>query len=108
MHYTIAKLALDRGANFVSSSYIADDMRELHAEACESKLCLVNEVGLDHLMAHSLVHNYRNSAQFDLRNRLVFAILLWWIPAAKTVAPLWPGWSHIPSVWLWKVFSLAR
>lgn len=76
MHCTIAKLALDKGAHFVSSSYIADDMRELHADACKSKLCLVNEVGLDpgldHLMAHSLVYDYRNSAQFDPSNRLAF------------------------------------
>ena len=47
-------------------------MRELHNLAFESGLCLVNEVGLDpgidHLMAHTLIEEYRNSKDQDEGN----------------------------------------
>jgi saccharopine dehydrogenase-like NADP-dependent oxidoreductase len=76
LHYAVAQLALERGAHFVSSSYIADDMRELDEQARGAHLCLVNEVGLDpgldHLMAHSLVRRYRDSPQFRPDNSLKF------------------------------------
>jgi saccharopine dehydrogenase-like NADP-dependent oxidoreductase len=76
MHYDIARMALDKAAHFVSSSYIADDMRELHGEAAAAGLCLINEVGLDpgldHLMAHSLVDKYRNSPEFSDNHSLKF------------------------------------
>lgn len=64
-HPRIARIALDRQAHFVSSSYLSEEMRALHAEAVAAGLCLVNEVGLDpgldHLMAHQLVSAYRDS-----------------------------------------------
>lgn len=63
MHLSVARLALAQGAHFVSSSYIAADMLSLDASAVAAGLCLVNEVGLDpgidHLMAHALVNQYR-------------------------------------------------
>lgn len=65
-HPKIAALSISRGAHFVSSSYVSDAMRELDAAARAAGLCLVNEVGLDpgidHLMAHRLVHRFRQSA----------------------------------------------
>lgn len=62
-HVGLARICLDAGAHFVSSSYISPDMRELDAEARQKGLALVNEVGLDpgidHLMAFELVSDYR-------------------------------------------------
>ena len=75
-HATLAKLCLKRHCHFVSSSYISPEMRELHNLAVESGLCLVNEVGLDpgidHLMAHTLIEDYRNSKDQDDKNDISF------------------------------------
>lgn len=75
-HVAIAKTCLAKGANFVSSSYIAPDMRALDAEFRELGLVSQNEVGLDpgidHLMAHDLVAQYRASAAYDPENVLSF------------------------------------
>ncbi len=68
-HVPLAELCLDKGAHFVSSSYIAPEMRALDDRARDAGLCLVNEVGLDpgidHSMAHWLVADYRASAKYD-------------------------------------------
>ncbi|MAC78014.1 MAG: saccharopine dehydrogenase [Rhodobacteraceae bacterium] len=75
-HVPLAKAAIAAGANFVSSSYIAPEMRALDDEAKAKGLVLVNEVGLDpgidHLMAHTLVANYKASDAFDPANHLSF------------------------------------
>lgn len=76
MHVPLAKLCLSAGAHFVSSSYIAPEMRALDEDAKAKGLCFVNEVGLDpgidHLMAHELVADYRSSAACDVENELSF------------------------------------
>ncbi|CUH65187.1 Spermidine synthase [Thalassovita gelatinovora] len=75
-HVPLAKLCLQKDAHFVSSSYIAPEMRALNDEAKEKGLCLVNEVGLDpgidHLMAHALMADYKASVVFDPANELSF------------------------------------
>lgn len=75
-HVPLAKLCLKCYSHFVSSSYISPEMRELHNLAVESGLCLVNEVGLDpgidHLMAHTLIEDYRNSKDQDDKNDISF------------------------------------
>lgn len=75
-HVPLAQLCLANGAHFVSSSYIAPDMRALHDAATANGLCFVNEVGLDpgidHLMAHHLVAAYRTSAAYDPANAITF------------------------------------
>jgi len=75
-HVPLAKLCLKCHSHFVSSSYISPEMRELHNLAFESGLCLVNEVGLDpgidHLMAHTLIEDYRNSKDQDDKNDISF------------------------------------
>ncbi len=75
-HLPLAELALEKGAHFVSSSYISDEMRALDQAAKNTGLCVVNEVGLDpgidHLLAHSLVQSYTNSAKFDPRHAHYF------------------------------------
>lgn len=75
-HVSIAKACLSKNAHFVSSSYIAPEMRELDQEFRAKGLVSVNEVGLDpgidHLMAHDLVARYRASKAFDAANVLSF------------------------------------
>lgn len=75
-HVSIAKVCLEKGANFVSSSYIAPEMRALDDEFKKQGLVSVNEVGLDpgidHLMAHDLVARYRASKAYSPDNVLSF------------------------------------
>lgn len=75
-HVPLARAAIDAGASFVSSSYISPEMRALDAAAREAGVALVNEVGLDpgidHLMAHSLLAEYRDSDAFGPANQLHF------------------------------------
>ncbi|KLN59949.1 saccharopine dehydrogenase [Kiloniella spongiae] len=75
-HVAVAQMCLNAGANFVSSSYIAPEMRALDAVAKEKGLTLVNEVGLDpgidHLMAHVLMDDYKNSPAFAKGNAHYF------------------------------------
>lgn len=75
-HVPLAELALEKGADFVSSSYIAPEMRALDAKAKAADARLVNEVGLDpgidHLMAHWLMADYRASDAFDPEHALSF------------------------------------
>lgn len=75
-HVPLAKACLAAGAEFVSSSYIAPEMRVMDEAAKEKGLAFVNECGLDpgidHLMAHQLVDEYKASAAFDPKNHLSF------------------------------------
>ncbi|MEC3862866.1 saccharopine dehydrogenase family protein [Mesobacterium sp. TK19101] len=75
-HVPLAELAISKAAHFVSSSYISPEMRRLHAKAQLAGVCLINEVGLDpgidHLMAHHLVADYRASNACDADNALSF------------------------------------
>ena len=75
-HVPLAELAITKGAHFVSSSYIAPEMRALDEPALAAGVCLVNEVGLDpgidHVMAHWLMADYRASDAFDAGNALSF------------------------------------
>ncbi len=75
-HLPLAKLAISRHSNFVSSSYIANEMRALDTIAKDVGVTLMNEVGLDpgidHLMAHELIEEYRNSIQNLPENEISF------------------------------------
>ena len=75
-HVPLAKCAIAHRAHFISSSYIAPEMRDLDQAAKDAGVCLVNEIGLDpgidHLMAHKLVELYRASDAFDPANELGF------------------------------------
>lgn len=66
-HVALARMAIAKGAHFVSSSYVSPEMAALDDEARAAGVALVNEVGLDpgidHLMAHDLVEDYRQAAQ---------------------------------------------
>ena len=86
-HVPLAELCLKCQSHFVSSSYISPEMRELDALAVKNGLCLVNEVGLDpgidHLMAHALIEDYRNSKKQDDKNDLSFFSYCGGIPKIK-------------------------
>ena len=88
-HVPLAELCISKSANFVSSSYIAPEMRALDAKAKAAGVALVNEVGLDpgidHLMAHHLVADYRASEAYDADNNLSFKSYCGGIP--KTPNP---------------------
>ncbi|MCR9157798.1 MAG: saccharopine dehydrogenase NADP-binding domain-containing protein [Rhodobacteraceae bacterium] len=75
-HVQLAQLAIEHCAHFVSSSYIAPEMRALDTAAKAAGVALVNEVGLDpgidHLMAHHLVADYRKSAAYSSENVISF------------------------------------
>ncbi|GAA0305130.1 saccharopine dehydrogenase C-terminal domain-containing protein [Rhodovulum strictum] len=64
-HVPLAELAIRHGAHLVTSSYISPEMRALDDAARAAGVALVNEVGLDpgidHLMAHWLMADYRAS-----------------------------------------------
>lgn len=83
-HVPLAECAIAKGANFVSSSYIAPEMRALDDKARTAGVALVNEVGLDpgidHLMAHALMDAYRASDAFDAQNHLSFTSYCGGIP----------------------------
>lgn len=68
-HVPLAEMCISKGANFVSSSYISPEMAALDTPAKLAGVALVNEVGLDpgidHLMAHWLVSDYRASKGYD-------------------------------------------
>ena len=75
-HLDIAKLCLKKNANFISSSYISEGLKKLNSEVKKQGLVFLNEVGLDpgidHLMAHDLVKQYRESYSFDQNNTIEF------------------------------------
>ena len=75
-HVPIAQACLEKGAHFVSSSYISPEMRALEGAFKAKRLVSINECGLDpgidHLMAHDLVARYRASKGYDAKNVLSF------------------------------------
>ncbi|MEM6482131.1 MAG: saccharopine dehydrogenase C-terminal domain-containing protein, partial [Pseudomonadota bacterium] len=75
-HPKLAEMCINKGADFVSSSYISPEMRALHGKALVRSVACVNEIGLDpgidHLMAHQLMADYRASSAFDPGNDLSF------------------------------------
>lgn len=75
-HVAIATACLERGAHFVSSSYIAPEMRALDDAFRAKGLTSLNEIGLDpgidHLMAHDLVARYRAAPGYHAENVLSF------------------------------------
>ena len=75
-HVPLAKLAISKKAHFVSSSYISPEMRNLNDAALEAEVSLVNEIGLDpgidHLMAHKLVEEFKKSALINTETAVSF------------------------------------
>jgi saccharopine dehydrogenase (NADP+, L-glutamate forming) len=98
-HVGIAKTCLAAGAHFVSSSYIAPEMKALDDDFRAKGLCSVNEVGLDpgidHLMAHDLVARYRASAAYDAKNVLSFTSYCGGVPKIANAFRYKFSWSPL-------------
>jgi saccharopine dehydrogenase (NADP+, L-glutamate forming) len=98
-HVSIAKACLAKGAHFVSSSYIAPEMRELDEAFREAGLVSVNEVGLDpgidHLMAHDLVARYRASRAYDPEHVLSFTSYCGGVPKVANAFRYKFSWSPL-------------
>ena len=75
-HVPLAKLAISQKAHFVSSSYISPEMQDLHKSAQKSNVVLMNEIGLDpgidHLMAHKLIEDFKSSNRIDTETDISF------------------------------------
>ncbi|MDC3076211.1 saccharopine dehydrogenase NADP-binding domain-containing protein [Paracoccaceae bacterium] len=75
-HVPLAKLAISAKAHFVSSSYISPEMRNLNNAALKAEVSLVNEIGLDpgidHLMAHKLVNELKESELMNAETEVSF------------------------------------
>ena len=75
-HVPLAKLAISKKAHFVSSSYISPEMRNLNNAALDAGVSLVNEIGLDpgidHLMAHKLVDDFKKSGPTNAETEVSF------------------------------------
>ncbi|WP_372611828.1 saccharopine dehydrogenase C-terminal domain-containing protein [Aquicoccus sp.] len=97
-HVPLAEMCLGKGAHFVSSSYIAPEMRALDEPAREAGLAFVNEVGLDpgidHLMAHKLVADYRASDAYAPDNVISFTSYCGGVP--KVANPMRYKFSWAP------------
>jgi saccharopine dehydrogenase-like NADP-dependent oxidoreductase len=98
-HVSIAKACLAKGAHFVSSSYIAPEMRALDDEFRAKGLISVNEVGLDpgidHLMAHDLVARYRASPSYHVDNVLSFTSYCGGVPKIPNAFKYKFSWAPI-------------
>jgi saccharopine dehydrogenase (NADP+, L-glutamate forming) len=98
-HVAIAQACLSKGAHFVSSSYIAPEMRALDDAFRAAGVVSVNEVGLDpgidHLMAHDLVTRYRASAAFGPDNELSFTSYCGGVPKVANAFRYKFSWSPL-------------
>jgi saccharopine dehydrogenase-like NADP-dependent oxidoreductase len=98
-HVAIAKACLSKGAHFVSSSYIAPEMRALDNEFRVKNLVSINEVGLDpgidHLMAHDLVARYRSSKEFHADNALSFTSYCGGVPKVPNAFKYKFSWAPV-------------
>lgn len=98
-HVQVAQLALDNQAHFVSSSYLSPQMHDLHQQALDKGLCLVNEVGLDpgidHLLAHALVDDYRQSTVYNDNNHIEFRSFCGGLPAQENDFKYKFSWSPL-------------
>ena len=98
-HETIAAICVAKGAHFVSSSYIAPEMQALDASARRAGVALVNEVGLDpgidHLMAHALVTDYRAAKACSPENELSFTSYCGGVPKISNAFRYKFSWSPL-------------
>jgi saccharopine dehydrogenase (NADP+, L-glutamate forming) len=64
-HVPVARLCIEKGKNFVSTSYVSPEMKKLDADARRSGLILLNEVGLDpgidHMSAMRIIHRIKDA-----------------------------------------------
>ncbi|MGD9916868.1 MAG: saccharopine dehydrogenase family protein [Paenirhodobacter sp.] len=99
LHATVARIALRRGAHFACSSYLSPELRALDPVARKAGVALVGEVGLDpgidHLMAHDLIAEYRASGTVAPGNTLSFTSYCGGIPAQPNAFRYKFSWSPL-------------
>lgn len=99
LHLPVAKIALAHRAHFVCSSYLSPELRALDPAARAAGVALVGEVGLDpgidHLMAHDLVAEYRASGTVAPGNTLSFHSYCGGIPAVPNAFRYKFSWSPL-------------
>ncbi|MBD3788183.1 MAG: saccharopine dehydrogenase NADP-binding domain-containing protein [Sphingomonadales bacterium] len=99
LHPGLARVALDHGAHFACSSYLSPELRALDGAARGAGVTVLAEVGLDpgidHLMAHDLVADYRRSAAYDPANTLSFHSYCGGIPAEPNAFRYKFSWSPL-------------
>lgn len=99
MHLPLARIALRGRAHFACSSYITEGLRALDTPAREAGVALVAEVGLDpgidHLMAHDLVADYRASGKVAPGNTISFRSCCGGVPAVPNAFRYKFSWSPL-------------
>ena len=98
-HVPLAETCIESGAHFVSSSYVSPEMAALDNKARDAGVALVNEVGLDpgidHLMAHWLVDDYRRSRGYDGANVVSFISFCGGVPKHSNAFRYKFSWSPL-------------
>ena len=65
LHIDVARLALEAGKHFVTTSYVSEPMKQLDDPARKAGLTFLNEVGLDpgidHMSALRIIHRIQNA-----------------------------------------------
>ena len=63
LHPHVARMCIARKTNMVTASYVSPDMQELHAQALDAGVTILNEIGLDpgidHLSAMKMIHQVK-------------------------------------------------
>ena len=98
-HLRLAGIAIERGAHFVSSSYISPEMQALDGAAQKAGVALVNEVGLDpgidHIMAHWLVADYRKHPRYGPKDTVSFSSYCGGVPKETNAFRYKFSWSPL-------------
>ncbi len=93
----MAMLAITHHAHFISSSYLTAELRALDDEARDEGASVLCEVGLDpgidHLMAHWLVADYRAASAYQPDNALSFHSYCGGVPAQPNAFRYKFSWS---------------
>ncbi|TCP39721.1 saccharopine dehydrogenase family protein [Rhodovulum marinum] len=98
-HVRLAELAIEKKAHLVTSSYISPEMHALDGAAREAGAAIVNEVGLDpgidHLMAHWLMADYRASGAYAPDNTYAFTSYCGGVPKIANAFRYKFSWSPL-------------
>lgn len=99
LHAGLARIALRRRAHFVCSSYLSPELHTLDGAARAAGVSVIAEVGLDpgidHLMAHDLVADFRASGQAQDDVRVSFHSYCGGIPARPNALRYKFSWSPL-------------
>lgn len=64
-HVEVANICLKYGHHLITTSYVSEEMKKLHAQAEDADLLFLNEIGLDpgidHMSAMKLIHQFQEN-----------------------------------------------